>query len=1044
MASAPPAALVGREREVGLLGAALANARLRRGGLVAITGEAGIGKTRLAEEATRRADQDGFATAWGSAWGDGGAPPLWPWHDLLTQLGTGDADELLALRQPGDAERFVRFRAVTAEMRRLAADRPLLLVIDDLPAADPAAALLARFAARSLRQAAILLVVTARDGRTARPSDDAVSALIGESTRLALTGLDRATVARVVADDGRGFDADALSDLTGGNPLLLHEALAAGAPDDLRVPGPVRRLLLQRLTAVPRPRRQVLAAAAVLGPSADDATIAALAGVDVPAVREVREVARSVGFVRREDERRFVFAHTLLREALLDERGAEAVAHLHARAAAVIATSPGDAAERLGRIATHLLTAAHAGAARPEQAIAAAREAARAESTRGGHEPAARLLRSALGLVDGGGAPELWLQLAQAELAGGRLRASRAAFLEALPEADADPVTTAEAAIGLGGIWVFEHRDLDGIDRFLGIISRAISGLGEQRRDLVARLRARLAAERVYLGTGEVDDVRAEVAVLRASGDAPGLAHTLSLLHHVLLGPHYAAERTAVADELVTVAAGTGDTVLVLMGALWRTVDCFLAGEPEAERNLAALRQRADALRVDAVLYIVELMDVMLAVRAGRLAEAEAGAARCFTRGGEVGDADAVGYYGAQLLGIRWLQGRGEEMLPLAREIAGSPTIVPTHRIYPAAVAALAADTGGAATEEAWRNLDGLRTAGIGDIPSSSNWLLTLFCIVEAADRLGDPASAEAAYKALCPFAGLPVMASLAVMCFGSAEGALGLAARTLGRLDDAVRHLERAIEADRRLGNRPMLAIARGNLGATLLLRRQGDDAARGTSLLEEAVAALRGMGLTARAERFAPRQPDVAAGPPGTLRFAGGTWELCCGSDRVVLPDGVGIRYLARLVAVPGRDVGADELAGTGADALRQEVLDDDARRDYRRRMEHLRAELDAADAAGDPQRATRAQDELDRLMAELAASTGLGGRARTFADGRERARTAVQKAIRRAVARIGESTPVLGELLAASVQTGLVCRFDPVEGLPREWQVEGPSWG
>jgi hypothetical protein len=80
----------------------------------------------------------------------------------------------------------------------------------------------------------------------------------------------------------------------------------------------------------------------------------------------------------------------------------------------------------------------------------------------------------------------------------------------------------------------------------------------------------------------------------------------------------------------------------------------------------------------------------------------------------------------------------------------------------------------------------------------------------------------------------------------------------------------------------------------------------------------------------------------------------------------------------------------------------------------------------------------------MAELAASTGLGGRARTFADGRERARTAVQKAIRRAVARIGESTPVLGELLAASVQTGLVCRFDPVEGLPREWQVEGPSWG
>ena len=120
---------------------------------------------------------------------------------------------------------------------------------------------------------------------------------------------------------------------------------------------------------------------------------------------------------------------------------------------------------------------------------------------------------------------------------------------------------------------------------------------------------------------------------------------------------------------------------------------------------------------------------------------------------------------------------------------------------------------------------------------------------------------------------------------------------------------------------------------------------------------------------------------------------------------------------------------------------MLDDTARRDYRRRIEQLRADLDSADAAGDAERAARAQDEMDRLVAELSAAHGLAGRARTFADERERARTAVQKAIRRAIARIGEAAPDLAGQLTAGVQTGLVCRFDPTGGLPARWDVRMP---
>ncbi|HVU93443.1 MAG TPA: hypothetical protein VHC23_14510, partial [Jatrophihabitans sp.] len=115
-----------------------------------------------------------------------------------------------------------------------------------------------------------------------------------------------------------------------------------------------------------------------------------------------------------------------------------------------------------------------------------------------------------------------------------------------------------------------------------------------------------------------------------------------------------------------------------------------------------------------------------------------------------------------------------------------------------------------------------------------------------------------------------------------------------------------------------------------------------------------------------------------------------------------------------------------------------DGTARAAYAARVRTLRAELDAADAAGDADRARRAQAELDAVLAELGAATGLGGRSRTFADGRERARTAVQKAIRRAVARIGESAPELAAALGASLQTGLVCRYEPVAGAPERWVV------
>jgi tetratricopeptide (TPR) repeat protein len=319
-----------------------------------------------------------------------------------------------------------------------------------------------------------------------------------------------------------------------------------------------------------------------------------------------------------------------------------------------------------------------------------------------------------------------------------------------------------------------------------------------------------------------------------------------------------------------------------------------------------------------------------------------------------------------------------------------------------------------------------------------------MFAVVEAAARLEEPESAAVVYDLVLPFAGLPTMASLAVVCFGSTERTLGLAARTAGRLDDAVGHLERAVEADRRLGNRPVLAITRADLGLTLLRRGARGDRTRAQELLTAAIEALNTMGLSRRAAMV---EADVAAfGEPTSMsirsiRYLDGSWEMQADAERVVVSDSAGMRHLARLLSSPNRDIPATELAGTGIESSRQEVVDREALVRYGRRIESLRRELEDAEADADIERSARLRVELDQLVEHVEASMGLAGRSRLFIDTSERARTAVQKAIRRAVDRIKLSAPRLGDMLSRCIRTGTSCRYEPDDDRG-DWLVVGPS--
>ncbi|MGH2898037.1 MAG: ATP-binding protein, partial [Solirubrobacteraceae bacterium] len=131
--------LVGRERELLLLNEAIAAAGAGRSVVVMLSGEPGIGKTRLLEELATRAREAGAVAAWGRTWEVGLTPPFWPWLEILHALETDSdrAPRLGGLDQPADATtRLVLFDEIARFLGRRTASGPLALLIDDLHAAD--------------------------------------------------------------------------------------------------------------------------------------------------------------------------------------------------------------------------------------------------------------------------------------------------------------------------------------------------------------------------------------------------------------------------------------------------------------------------------------------------------------------------------------------------------------------------------------------------------------------------------------------------------------------------------------------------------------------------------------------------------------------------------------------------------------------------------------------------------------------------------------------------------------------------------------------
>ncbi|WP_262380458.1 hypothetical protein [Nonomuraea sp. PA05] len=645
--------------------------------------------------------------------------------------------------------------------------------------------------------------------------------------------------------------------------------------------------------------------------------------------------------------------------------------------------------------------------------------------------------------------PDLEAALVRGERAlfeDGDLQRARRWFDRAYVRAEecGDQAGLAQAALGLGGIWVHEYRTAVEWEKVRVRQRHALSQV-EPGSPLALRLRLRIQGEEDYRG-GTHDGILRLLDQARGSGDALALAEALSLAHHCVLGPGHGKLRMELSGELIGQAAVTGRRSDLIMGLMWRTVNLHLAADPHAERCMQELRAVLDEHPNLAIEFVVRALEVMLTIRAGRLEEAERLAGVCFERGVAAGDIDAIGWYGGQLGAIRWYQGRAPELLPALADLVNSPTLSPIDNSYVAALALAAAVAGD--RRLAAGHLARLRGRDLAEVPSSSSWLVAMYCVVEAAHLLQDADTAACAYALLSPYAHLPVIASLGVACFGSVRHSLGMAALTTGDLDLAIAHLREAVHDNLALGHWPAATLSRCRLGQALALRDgPADETARAELATAAREAADLGMVL-----------PAVVGRPPradGACRFRrdGRHWHVELNGRVALVDHSVGMAHLATLAANPGHEIPSADLAAgtaasTAASALAgrtagratakkrregsresvQPILDDVARDSYRRRLTGLQAEIDEHEAMHDLERAAALRMEREWLIAELAAATGMGGRARPFAGNEERARIAVGKAIRRALDRISAVDRTIGEELRATVQTGVRCSYRP----------------
>ena len=1086
--------LVGRARELVVIAQALAEAEAGRGRLVLLAGEPGIGKTSLADAATAMAAERRFTVYWGRCWESGGAPAYFPWLGVLSALSAtldeptlaevlGDGAAVLAeivpeLRRrlpppssgaqpPAEEARFRVFRAIVALAREVSrrSEPGLVLVLDDLHAADRSSLALLHFVARELRGSKLLVLGTYRDAEARADAElgELISRIGREGTLLALSRLSEEDAQKLVTAHAElsTLDSGRILARAQGNPLFLEEMLrlyseqGAESVEAGVVPHGVRDVIGQRLSRVSAEARGVLELGAVSGDELEPSLLVLAAGDAAAVNRALAEATRAGVLTERGERRRF--AHALFREVLYRELAPGARQELHgllARAFERSATTPGAIPHE--KIAHHALKG-------PEElldqgvnhALAAAR---RAQELLAYDDAVALVERALAAVTERGNRAELrarvLVALGEAAIRRGDGAAGKRACSEAesLARSLGNAELGAQATLVYGRVFAFGAVD----PVLIGMLEASLEALPAGDSALRARLLGRLAA--ALQPAVNVDEPVAvaldAIQTARRLGDRRTLLDVMHDSISAITDCADAAGALALNLEAEALARELGDRerLLTTHGRLF-FLHLSLGDLEQADARAAAFEALARELAAPWIGYRAHFFRSVRATMHGRFADAEAALAEALRLGTEARDPAATRLYTA---GREALHRASERHDQLVAPESMARLERPHFRFAPAWQALHAGLAYGRREEPE----QAARTYQL--MPSS--YPLNLFSYFFLTEMVALGGTSEAAERLLAlvsdcrdPFLGL-------AWSYAAWEGPrtrlLGLLYGRLRRYDEASHAFELAIADLERLGTGPYLARTQYEYGRMLLEKGDASDTERARELLgrsrerasalgmagllqhiERRLAALSGSSANARPPSARPPSARPAPMPqatPLTMTLEGEYFAVGYRDEVVRLKASLGLHYLAQLLEQPGREIHVLELvrAQSGSDASELadtgdagEVIDQAARDRYRQRAEELREELAEAEANADTGRIERTSEELEFLSRELGRAVGLGGRTRRAGVAAERARSAVQRRIRHVVERVGTHHPGLAKFIERSVRTGIYCSFVPV---------------
>lgn len=1063
---------VGRARELEELQAALDEAAAGRGSVVVVTGEAGIGKTRLLQELTAHA-ADSWVVLAGRCWEEGGAPAYWPWIQVVRAAG-GDFEAIAAAPADASAEqrdpasvRFALFDAVTRFL--LDRDGPVLIVLEDLHVADEPSLLLLRFFGEAIADRRIAVVCSYRDGE---PRTRELARLFGSFARLGprigLPGLTdqevEVYVGGVVGDSAAGALAPRLSAITAGNPFFLGELLRGVAADQLvgdgeatlRIPEEVRAVIRRRIDGLSPEAASLLQVAAVGGRELDLDALERMSRLRPSGLVEAIGEALDAGVLVEDiGGRRHAFAHDLVRETLYEDLSTRRRHELHLQMGSVLEElGRGDLDRRLSEIAHHLALAAPLGDV--QKAIDFLERAGDRAEALLAYEEAARHYRRGLQLLgtEAEGADrrrcELLLRLGDVQWRAGDARAARSSFEDATAVARrlADGDLLARAALGyvtaLGGFILYSRFEVGSTGT--GLLTDALAALPGMDSPLRATLLARLAVE-LYSANEPIERRAAvsdeAIAMARRLGDARALVTAFHARHWALTDPDRVLDRLAHTTEMLGAAAQVADREMEFLAHNARFHCLLELGDGAGlDREIEAMEAIAQQIRQPFYAWHTMCLRVVRTTLDARYEAAEE-LARTALETGRIGQSDYPTYvfHHAQLFAIRWAQGRLAEYWPEVHTHAELFPWIPRWR--DALVAAEACDEAAARAE-----VERHAANGFADLPRDGLWLLHLCSLAEASVLIGDKRRAGLLYELLLPHADRSTV-TYTLQPFGPVAMRLGMLATLAGRWEEAEAHFATARRCCEMLGTRGILPRVLIEQARMLAARGQDGDDRAASDCLDRAGALAHELALPGLHERIAALR-DTKVAPPAEALFRreGDVWAIAYQGDDFRVRHVKGLRYVADLLAAPGSEIYAVELAQAaegvagkakvGSLATAGPALDADAKGAYRRRLTELGEELEEARAWGDPERAANAEDEIDALTTELTRALGLGGRDRAVASPAERARVSVTKAIRSAIKTIDRHSPALAHHLTASITTGQFCSYAPPGELPPAWRL------